>query len=178
MAEKFISVSSILKEYGLLIINALKNNLAESKHNASYVLSQSISFGVKIFGNTYTMEIQMENYWRWVEYGRKAGKFPPLDPIIKWTAQKGEFSINEAARSFGRKSRKIDRTAIRRQLAFLIARKISKKGTPPTRFASKVLGQPFIDRGELTGPLWDNLRNDLTNQIGKQIIIQVTGFRN
>lgn len=175
--EKFISVAPILKHYGQIIIDSLKKNLADSNHNASFVLSQSIQFNVQIFGSTYTMEIAMENYWRWVEYGRKAGKFPPLDPIIKWTAQKG-FSINETAKKFGRKSRKINRDAIRRQLAFLIARKISRKGTRPTHFASQVLGQPFIDRGELSGPIWDNLRNDLATQIGKQVIIQVTGFRN
>lgn len=174
MAEgKFISVSSILKDYGLKIINALKKNLEQ--HTASHVLQQSIDFSVAIFGNVYTMSIQMEDYWRYVEYGRRAGKFPPPESIFKWTTAKG-FSINETARSFGIKG-KINRESVRRQLAFLIGRKIAKFGIPATHFASKVLGQDFIQSGALTAPIWVNLRNDLEATIGKQVTIEVINFK-
>lgn len=170
---KFISVSSILKDYGLKIINALKKNL--EGHTASYKLQQSIDFSVSIFGSVYTMSIQMEDYWRYVEFGRRKGKFPPPDSIIKWTAQRG-FSINQVAAQFGRKG-KVNRESVRKQLAFLIGRKISRFGTPATHFASKTLGMDFIQTGALTAPVWFNLLNDLREAIGKEVQIQVVNFQ-
>lgn len=188
MAEgKFISVTPILRHYGQLIIDALKKNLEivipPKKFNSmSYgVLWQSIDFSVTIFSNTYTMSIEMENYWRWVEFGRKAGKFPPIDSMIKWTLGRG-FSMEEVAardrerRGIKTQRKPINRESVRRSLAFRTGRKIAKFGTTPTHFASKVLGADFIQSGALTAPIFVNMRNDLIAAIGKEVTIQVINF--
>lgn len=172
MAE-FTSVSAILKDYGLKIIAALKKNL--EGHNASYQLQQSIDFAITIYNSTYTLSIQMDDYWKYLEYGRKGGKFPPPDAILKWTAQKG-FSMNQVAQQLGIKG-KINRDSVRKQLTFLIGRKIAKFGTPATHFASKALGQDFIETGGLTAPIWVNMKNDLAEVLKKDIEIQVISFR-
>jgi hypothetical protein len=61
---------------------------------------------VKLIGNDYAVQL---------EYGRKAGKFPPLKMIEQWILDKGVFAsvLNEIKLS---------------SLAFLIARKIAKEG--------------------------------------------------
>ena len=63
-------------------------------------------YSVKLIGNDYATQL---------EYGRKAGKFPPIKMIEQWILDKGVFSavLNEIKLS---------------SLAFLIARKIAKDG--------------------------------------------------
>lgn len=200
MAEgKFVSVGAILKRYSQTITDALKKNLSDVdergfNHIASYKLWQSIQAPVSIYGSVYTMEIKMEDYWKYVEFGREPGKFPPVEPIVKWTVQKG-FSMEEVARSFRqaatdrrrakgikarqynnlkRKPKAINREAVRKQLAFVIARSIAKKGIPPTYFASSVLGDSLIHEGIAEGKLWDNLRADISEAVGQDIQLQVS----
>lgn len=52
-----------------------------------------------------------------VEYGRRAGKFPPLDYIRQWVRKKMKLEGREA-----------------NSVGFLIARKIARKGTKPHPF--------------------------------------------
>ena len=56
-------------------------------------------------------------YAVFVEYGRRAGKFPPIDFIRQWVKKKFQIPENEA-----------------KSIGFLIARKIAKKGTKPHPF--------------------------------------------
>ena len=194
MAEgKFISVGMILKKYAEQIITALKANLTANDSIASYKLIQSVQSNVTIYGSVYTMEIKMEDYWKFVEYGRQPGKFPPIEPIIKWTVQKG-FSMEAVAQSFRenaaknrrlkgikqrlfsnirKKPAKLNRERVRKQLAFLIARKIKNKGIEPTNFASDVLGKSFVNDGIAKGGIWDNITKELSQSIGKEITLNV-----
>ena len=64
-------------------------------------------------------------YMEFIEDGRRAGKFPPFgigSPILKWVT----YHVN-AVGDMTLKGMTLQ------QLAFLVARKISKKGTPPQR---------------------------------------------
>lgn len=195
MAEgKFISVGMILEKYARMIVDGLKSNLTANDSIASYKLLQSVQANVTIYGSVYTMEIRMEDYWKYVEFGREPGKFPPIEPIIKWTVQKG-FSMEAVAQSFRdnaaknrrlkgvkqrsfdnirKKPKKLNRERVRKQLAFLIARKIKNKGIEPTGFASDVLGGSFIHEGIAKGGIWDKLTAELEQTIGKQIQLQVS----
>jgi hypothetical protein len=51
------------------------------------------------------------------KYGRRPGKFPPIEAIIQWLKDKRNFRIDE------------ERGPSLKSLAFLIARKIAKSGT-------------------------------------------------
>ena len=57
-------------------------------------------------------------YAEYVEYGRRAGKFPPLDEMVAWAYKKFHLKDWKLARSAG----------------FLIARKIAEKGSEPHPF--------------------------------------------
>lgn len=56
-------------------------------------------------------------YAAYVEYGRRAGKFPPLSYIVQWVRKKFRKSEKEA-----------------KSIGFLIARSIARKGTRPHPF--------------------------------------------
>lgn len=104
---------------------ALKDRLEDNNTNASHKLSNSIRDIVKYDGKYLTVSIQLEDYWKYVENGRRSGKFPPIDEIKKWISVKPVIPRG--------KSGKIP---TENQLAFLIGRKISKKGTRPQPFVA------------------------------------------
>ena len=62
----------------------------------------------------------MAHYWKYVDNGRKAGKWPPIDKIIEWIKVKPIIPDNR----FGR-------LPTEKQLAYLIGRKIYEKGIEP-----------------------------------------------
>lgn len=190
----FISVGAILEKYSNIILSGLQRTLKETDHIASFKLYQSISVNVKIYGFTYSMQISMEDYWQYVEFGRQpGGKQPPPEEIIKWTVQKG-FSMEEVAQSFRRNAalarrakgiqpreftnirrsaRKLNREATRKSLAFLIGRNIAEEGIEPSYFASEILGGSLVNEGIASGGIWDKLTKELEDEIGKQIELNV-----
>ena len=71
-------------------------------------------------------------YAEYVEYGRRAGKFPPVAMIEQWLRKKhsGKFNaIKSAAVLVGKTEEQLRKSA-----AFLIARKIAQQGTEPHPF--------------------------------------------
>ena len=73
-------------------------------------LYNSVYFNVK----NETLSIEMNYYWKYVEYGRKPGKYVPIKPLEEWARSKG-FSNPRSA-------------------AFAISRNIFKFGVKPTNF--------------------------------------------
>src|SRR3972149_134875 len=157
MAEgKFTSVGEVMERYSKIIMDALKANLEKNDSIASSSFWQSIQMPVSIYARGYIAELKMEDYWKYGEEGRKAGgKFPPIDKIVKWTSQKGldigRLSERRAKKIRGLKTRRIKKAykaisllSLRKQLAFLIARKIAKKGIEPTHFFSEVVNDTLI----------------------------------
>ena len=78
---------------------------------------------IKIYSDEFIITIELADYWKYIEYGRRKGaKFPPIDVIRTWIKKR-----NIVPRPMKLKSGK---TIVPRQesLAFLIARSISQKG--------------------------------------------------
>lgn len=100
-----------------MIVNMYRRQLETKGINASSTLSNTARAVVDIKGNHLLISLNLEPYWRYVEYGRKAGKMPPIDAIAEWIKIKPIVPnpING----------KVPDT---RQLAFLIARKIGREG--------------------------------------------------
>lgn len=133
-------ILTVINKYGQIFIDEMKKRLVENDSVATRKLLQSVRFKVRIVGEIYHFEIRMEDYWKYVEDGRKAGKMPPVDSIVRWITQKG---INVGP--LGKKN-KPSRDKKRRNLAFLIARKIQKKGIKPRPFQSKVITKQFLSK--------------------------------
>lgn len=84
-------------------------------------------------------------YAIYVHEGRGPGKMPPVDNILKWVIYKGivSDSAGKPATLQRMKARKkeADQLSKARSVAFAIAKKISKHGTPGFKFMERALEQ-------------------------------------
>lgn len=114
---EFLHLKKTLEDYSMYIWNAARKNMPDY-----YKLKDSISFTVDIDGNYYNILFKAPEYWKYAEYGRKAGKWPPITAIEKWIDIR-HITPYPTARG---------KLPTKKQLAFLIARSIGEKGTLTT----------------------------------------------
>lgn len=108
-----------LKKGGMMIIAESQKNLRINKTNNTGMLSQSGKVTVDKDGveaGFYGSENQA-GYAEFVEYGRRAGRMPPVKMLQEWARKKLRLDAKTA------------KTA-----GFLISRSIGKKGTKPHPF--------------------------------------------
>ena len=115
---EFKHLQEALAQYADAIADKYKTNLENSGRRASGELITSVNSKVTVNGNEYTIELNLEDYWYYVENGRKPGKFPPPDKILEWIKVK---PILPTPMSNGK-------LPTEKQLAFLIGRKIANEG--------------------------------------------------
>lgn len=102
-------------------------------------------------GNLFELYFNLPDYWLYAENGRRPGKFPPPDAILKWIQFKRIVPSSHSG--------KIPTT---NQLVYLISRKIALNGTQ-----GKHLLQQTID--ETYDTLVDRLVEAITNQIENEL---------
>ncbi len=132
----------------------MQQKLAQEGSNNSGALRQSLAANfndsVDEKGGIISGLISAVDYWYYVDEGRKPGKYPPYtnerEGILHWVLTKIPKRPDITDQS----------------LAFLIARKIAKKGTKPTYFASEVLTEQAID--QLNEEIAETLAQDIANQ--------------
>lgn len=116
------NLTKVLNEFGQLLVTEYKEALILNDKNASDGLYNSVKYILdnKTKGQL-SINLELMDYWKYVENGRKAGKWPPISAIQRWIEIKpvlprpmanGKLPTNE-------------------QLAFLIARKIGLEGIAP-----------------------------------------------
>ena len=108
-----------LDEYAEKAKELYKRKLTDKEINASYKLLNSVETTVKRGDDTFTVTINLEDYWYYVENGRGPGKFPPIDKILEWIRIKPVIPYSDSR----------GRLPTEEQLAFLISRKIANEGT-------------------------------------------------
>jgi len=111
---KFDNLEKYLDYFADKVGNDYKSYLA----NQNYNIANTISTRVELFGNVYSVYMNLADYWKYIEYGRPPGKRPPINAILKWIQQKG--ITPRSGKPMSQKS-----------LAFLIARKIGRDGIKP-----------------------------------------------
>lgn len=121
----------IIQNWGNEFIAQMQNRLRINKTNASSSLSQSIQPEIKSQRSGYRLTVLMEDYWQYVEEGRPPGKMPPIKNIYEWIQNKKPLQASIANSP--------DRIAATKSLAYVIARKIGKKGTRKQPFISPSL---------------------------------------
>lgn len=133
-------------------IQAVREDLEQQNINASSKLSKSLKSVVKQKGKWIEISISLEDYWKYIEYGTRP-HFPPIQAIRKWIDVKPILPRPMKGK-----------LPTRDQLAFLIARKISKVGTRPKPFLNKTISDfNLIDK------VYNLLLNQIQQQINKQI---------
>lgn len=113
---------NVLEDYADLLATNYKNALIETGSVASSTLVNSVTTSVKVGTNRISVVMELADYWKWVEDGRKPGKFPPVDNIINWIQVKPIIPQPYQIPS-GREV-----TPTEKQLAYLIGRKIANEG--------------------------------------------------
>lgn len=131
MAEQllnFENVRQVLEEYADFVATEYRANLSRSGRNASGKLSSSIRAYVEAGERWYEVRMRMEEYWKYIESGTRP-HWPPVDAIRRWVEIKPVIPRPDSR----------GRIPTPKQLAFLIARKISRVGTQ---------GKPDLDEAE------------------------------
>lgn len=127
------NVKAVLNKFGKLLVEEYRNNLTEKNVNASKTLFNSISYIVEGNGTNFVVKLKLEDYYKYVENGRKAGKFPPINKIEKWVEIKPVIPRPMA-------NGKLPTT---KQLAFLISRKIALEGIKPRPLLQQSIDEVF-----------------------------------
>jgi hypothetical protein len=131
-------VNRIIQNWGNELIKQLQNNLLKNKSNASSSLSQSITPEITQPATGYNLSIMMQDYWFYVENGRKptqgGGSGELYKNIYEWIQNKADIQSKIISKS-------PDRIAATKSLAYVITRKIHREGTKAKPFASPALKQ-------------------------------------
>ena len=102
-------------------------------------------------GNLFQLYFNLPDYWQYAEYGRRPGKFPPPNEILKWIQFKRIVPSSHSS--------KIPTT---NQLVYLISRKIALKGTQGKHLLQETIQSTYNN-------LVDQLVNLIAEQLEKEI---------
>ena len=131
------------------LLDRYKTAITNNGHTSSGNLASTASYKVEVNGKYIELIFVLQDYWKYLENGTKP-HFPPIDALEKWIIAK---PIIPRAMS--------GRVPSTRQLAFLIAHRISKHGTKATK-----LLQNTIDN---SNDLIENIVDEITKQLEKEI---------
>ncbi len=128
-------IEGVLARFGQKLQEDLRQSLDDKNKNASGNLRQSIQAvpTVSFKDGIYTYTLAMADYYEFVDEGRKAGKMPPIESLVKWVRAKSAFGGLE-----------VNESKDVRGVAFGIAKNIAKFGIKPSYFFTNV-----IDDGRL-----------------------------
>ena len=74
----------LLEEYGRQFAEQYKQNLLNSGRTATSNLINSISTRVVVNDTAIELYLDLADYYYYIENGRSAGSFPPVDKILQW----------------------------------------------------------------------------------------------
>lgn len=147
-----------LEEYAKTLVSRYRANLIDDDSFAYGNLYEHIEYKVAVGDWNFDVIITLEDYWKYVEYGRKAdGKMPPISAIEKWIEAK---PITPQVQN--------GRLPTVKQLAFLIARSIGVKGIPAKKGFQKAydsLYEGFMEELRM------NVARDLRDYVVKSISV-------
>ena len=76
-------IEQILYDVAYQVAIDYQNELRSLGSVASGTLN-NVDFEVEIKGGTYKIYLILQDYWKYVEYGRKPGKFPNVGKLQEW----------------------------------------------------------------------------------------------
>ena len=143
-------MESSIKQICQQIADIYKNKMQDAGYDPQGELMR-FTWETEYKGNIFALYFVLPDYWYYAENGRKPGRFPPPDAILKWIQFKRLVPTS--------RNGKVPTT---KQLVFLISRKIATEGTK-----GKPLLQQTID--EAYNGLVDRLAEALANELEKDI---------
>lgn len=117
----FPNLLRVLEEYGQRAEAYYRDELIAKGKNASHTLLDSVHYEVRYDDRAFEVSLNLEDYWKYIESGRKPGSFPPVDAIRRWIQVKPIVPKRDSN----------GRLPSTNQLTYLIGRKIATKGIKP-----------------------------------------------
>lgn len=108
----------VLEEYIVEVMKRYQDELIRDNKIATGNLLNNINYVIEKNDTQIWVGLKLEDYWKYVEYGREPGRFPPVDKIREWIMAK---PILPNADSRGK-------LPTPEQLVFLVGRKIALEG--------------------------------------------------
>ena len=142
-----------LQPFADKILTLYRQALQNKGIDASGTLSQTASSTIEIDGTKLIISLNLEPYWKYVEYGRRAGKMPPIDAIARWITIKPIVPnpIN-------------GRVPDTRQLAFLIARKIGREGIEGRKPITEMVYSDTVET------MLNDIKSAIVGQLKEQLL--------
>ena len=135
------------------VVEQYRKVLADEGINASSTLSNTADVEIELNGDRLIISLMLEPYWKYVEYGRRPGKFPPIDAIKEWIRVK---PVVPDARD--------GKVPNDNQLAFIIARKISREGIPARHAINKTV------YNDATEAIIQAIKSEIVTQLKQQLL--------
>ena len=130
-ALTFNNLQQVLDDFTKDVAETYKSLLLRDGKNATGELISSIRpMTPELVDGTFQCSLSLAPHWKYVENGRRPGKFPPIDNILDWVKAKPQLV----------RPNRLDRKEISpKQLAFLVARKIATSGIQPGNQLEKAM---------------------------------------
>lgn len=157
---EFTNVVQFLNDFGKELADKYQRKLVNDDAVASGKLLNSIRYIFNKNNTSFEISMEMAEYWKYVENGRKSGKFPPISAIREWVKVKQVIP-----RPYNGK------LPTENQLAFLIARSISKKGIRPKPIFNDNIDDAMND---FENGLEDAFTKDVENEMDKITVLLTT----
>lgn len=145
----------VLEDYKKEFESLYKSKLEERRASGSLI--KSIKTKYEVNGSVYEVSVDLENWWYWIEHGRKPtskGKHCPIEPIISWIRAKGIVPRE-----------KDGKLPTETQLAYAIRHKIDNEGYSGGQYLQQTLD-------EINGKYTKLLQEALTKCVDSYVIKQ------
>ena len=151
--KEFPNLLRVLNDFGRGLVENYKSALAAEGINASGELGNSLKYIIDdSTKGRIEVNLELAHYWKYIENGRKAGKWPPISAIEKWIEVKHIIPRPMAN----------GQLPTQKQLAYLIARKIGLEG-----YKGKGILQDRVDNAMTA--FWDDIEEAVAQDIGLQV---------
>lgn len=128
----------VLNEYLDVFINNYKGKLASQGWQSGKLYNSVKKVSVRNSGGDFSLTLSLEEYWKYIENGRRAGaKMPPITAIKNWIERK-----NIQPKPITLKNGKTVVPNIK-SLSFLIARSIGKNGIKAKPFLKQTIDETY-----------------------------------
>ena len=153
----FNNLENALSDFTKEFVSNYKSLLLRDGKKASGNLISSLKpVSIQFTNNKIEADISIASYWKYVEYGRRPGKFPPVNKILDWIKVKPVIPrpMNGL------------KPPTEPQLAFLIARKIARDGIKP--------GNQFEEALNMTWAAYEKTISDAISEDLNEMVDLVT----
>lgn len=156
------NVDNVILEWAFKVSESYQKKVRDANIRYTGNLEDTVYFGVKTQNIIREVFLELAEEWKYVEYGRKPGKFPNIGAMIEYVRNK---PITPKPFTLPNGKTKIP---TENQLAFLIGRKIQEEGVAPKNLLSETLDE--MKEELITGlreSYAESIKNEVMNELKK-----------